>query len=79
MTKSFFFDTYALIEIGKNNPNYEPYKKDVKMVINPLNLMEIAYFLFREGREGEIEEIFSRLTSFAVSYNKEILVLLERF
>ena len=74
MTKSLFFDTYALIEIGKNNPNYESYKKDVKIFISMLNLMELAYFLLRENRESEIEEIFNNLSKFAISYNKEILV-----
>jgi len=74
MTKAFFFDTYALIEIGKNNPNYEPYKKDVRIFISMLNLMELAYFLIRENRESEIEEIFNNLSKFAISYNKEILV-----
>ena len=74
MTKVFFFDTYALIEIGKNNPNYESYRKDVKMFISMLNLMELAYFLIRENRGDEIEEIFNKLSGFAVSYNKEILI-----
>ena len=65
MTKAFFFDTYALIEIGKNNPNYEPYKKDVRIFISMLNLMELAYFLIRENRESEIEEIFNNLSKFS--------------
>ena len=74
MTKVFFFDTYALIEIGKNNSGYEPYKKNVKIFISMLNLMELAYFLIRENREHEIEEIFNKLSRFAVSYSKEILI-----
>ena len=74
MTKPFFFDTYALIEIGKNNPRYEPYKESVKIFLSMLNLMELAYFLIRENRESEIEEIFNNLSKFAISYNKEILV-----
>ena len=74
MTSTFFFDTYALIEIGKNNPNYEPYKKNVKIFISMLNLMELAFFLIKEKREEEIEEIFNKLSRFAISYNKEILV-----
>ena len=74
MTKSFFFDTYALIEIGKNNPNYEFYKKDVKIFVSMLNIMELAYFLIRENKENEIEDIFNNLSKFAISYNKEILI-----
>lgn len=74
MVKSFFFDTYALIEIGKNNQNYLPYGKDVKIFVSMLNLMEVAYFLIREKREGEIDDIFEKLSRYTVSYNKEILI-----
>ena len=74
MSKAFFFDTYALIEIGKNNPHYAIYKEDVRMILSVLNLMELAYFLLREKRENEIDEIFSNLIKFAVPYNKEILI-----
>ena len=74
MTKALFFDTYALIEIGKNNINYEPYKTDVKIFISMLNLMELAYFLIREKRENEIDGVFNELGKFVVSYNKEILI-----
>lgn len=74
MTKAFFFDTYALIEIGKNNLNYESYKKDVKIFISMLNLLELTYFLIKENRKDEIDEIFSKLAKFTVPYDKEILI-----
>lgn len=74
MNESFFFDTYALIEVGKNNPNYEPYKEDVKIFLSMLNLIELAYFLIREGRENEIEEVFDKLSRFSISYDKDVLV-----
>lgn len=73
MTKKFFFDTYALVEIGKNNPNYGPYKNDVKVFISMLNLVELAYFLLRENREHEINETFEKLSKFAVPYDAETL------
>ncbi len=74
MTKTLFFDTYALIELGKNNPGYKGYKEDVKIILTHLNLLELSYFLLREGKGDEIEEVFEKLSRFAVSYNKEILV-----
>lgn len=74
MSRAFFFDTYALIEIGKNNPRYELYKENIKMIISMLNLMELSYFLLREKRENEVQEIFSRLIKFTVPYDKEILI-----
>ena len=76
MSKSLFFDTYSLIEIGKDNPNYEPYKKDIKMILSMLNLMELTYFLIREKRKNEIEEMFIQLSKFAVPYDKRYLSML---
>ena len=71
---TFFFDTYALIELGKRNPHYEPYSKNVRIVLSQLNLMELSYFLLREKRAHEIDEIFSFLSRFTVPYTKEILI-----
>ena len=33
MSEMYFFDTYALIETGKENPNYEPYKENVNIIL----------------------------------------------
>ena len=74
MTKTFFFDTYALIELGKNNPSYNNYKEDVKILLTELNLLELTYFLLREGKENEVKDIFEKLSRFSVSYDKDVLV-----
>ena len=74
MTKAFYFDTYALIEIGKGNKNYEPYKQNVKVILNKLNLFEFAFFLIREGREKETSEIFEKFSRFNIDYDDEILI-----
>ena len=52
MIKRFYFDTYALIEIGKGNPKYEPYKEDVMIILSKLNLLEFSYYLFKEQKEN---------------------------
>ena len=70
----YFFDTYALIEIYKSNPNYEKYQKYIGMIINRLNLLEYAYFLMREGRQSEVTEIFEKLSRFNVDYDNELLI-----
>ena len=74
MTNKFFFDTYALVEIAKSNPNYEKYKEGIGILTNKLNLMEFAYFLIREKRENEINEFFKMLSRFNVDYDNEILI-----
>ncbi len=74
MIKRLFYDTYALIEIYKENPNYEKYKKGFKIILNKLNLLEFSYFLFREGRGNEAKEIISRFSKFNIDYDNEILL-----
>ena len=74
MTKSFFFDTYALIEISKGNPHYAPYVKEVKIIITRLNLLEFIYFLIRENKENEITQAIEHLSLFTVDYDDPLLV-----
>jgi len=73
MNKKYFFDTYALIEIYKGNPNYEKYRDGINLILNKLNLMEYSYFLMRVGRKNEIENFFLNLSRFCVDYDDEIL------
>ena len=58
---SYYLDTYALIELGKANPNYRRYLKGAKVITSKLNLMELAYYLKRENRDAEVSAMFSRL------------------
>ncbi len=74
MTKKFYFDTYALIEIGAGNPNYEPYTEGIVIILNKLNLLELSYYLIREKRKNEIKEIFNHYQRFSIDYDKEILI-----
>lgn len=69
---SFYFDTYALVEIGKQNPGYENYKENIKVVLNKLNIMELCYFLIREKRENEVKDIFNSLVKFHVDFGNEV-------
>lgn len=74
MVKGYYFDTYALIEIYKSNPNYKEYRSDVRIILNKLNLMEFANFLIREKREKEIKETFEKLGKFNVDYSDNDLI-----
>ena len=74
MTKGFFFDTYALVEISKGNPNYQQYSSGIKVILNKLNLLEYIYFLIRENKEYQIKDVFNRLSKFNVDYDNEILI-----
>ncbi len=74
MIKKFYFDTYALVEIYKGNPNYEPYREEVEMILNELNILEYVHFLIREGRKENLVEVFKNLKRFAVDYEDDILI-----
>lgn len=63
---SYFFDTYALIELGKASPNYQRYLRGAKVLTNKLNLMELAYYLKRENRDSEVAAMFSSLSRYHV-------------
>lgn len=74
MIRKFFFDTYALIELSKESLSYKKYQEDVEMILNELNLMEYAYYLFRVGKEDKIKKVFQELSSFVVDYDEDILI-----
>ena len=73
-TKRFYFDTYALIEIGKGNPKYSQYKEDVQMLLNKLNLFEVSFFLLKENKENETQGIFDNYSRFNVDYDEKDLI-----
>ena len=74
MTKRFYFDTYALVEISKGNPKYAPYKEGIRVLLNKLNILEFSYFLIREGKGDEVKKVFDEFSRFNVDYNDEILI-----
>lgn len=53
----YFFDTYALIEIIKGNPDYKDYAKE-EFITTRFNLMELYYSLLRLFNENLAEHYF---------------------
>ncbi|OGM02548.1 hypothetical protein A3K72_01965 [Candidatus Woesearchaeota archaeon RBG_13_36_6] len=47
MTKAFFADTYALIELLGGNQNYKPYL-DCILITSRFNLVELYYYLLKD-------------------------------
>ena len=74
MSKGFYFDTYALIEIRKGNNRYLPYTKDVDIILNNLNLMELTFYLIRTDKEKDVQDSFSELSKNNTDYDKAILI-----
>jgi predicted nucleic acid-binding protein len=74
MANKFFFDTYALMEVGKGSQKYEPYKEGIIVFLNKLNLLELSYFLIKEGNGDKAKEIFNKYARFNADYDEEILI-----
>ena len=56
--KTYFCDTYALIEIIKGNKNYDIYT-DFILITSELNLMELYYAMFRDYGKILAEKYFN--------------------
>jgi uncharacterized protein len=70
--KTFFCDTYALIEIIKGNKNYQGYT-DFTLVTSELNLMELYYSLLRDFGKSIAEKYFEEWEDSAVMMPKSLI------
>mgnify|MGYP001618431328 CR=1 FL=1 len=68
----YFFDTYAIIEIIRENKNYERYFEE-EIVTSVLNLGELYYSLLREKGENEANKWHEKLRQTALAVNPEII------
>jgi len=65
----YYFDSYALIGILSGNENYEKFKLS-EGVSTLLNLMEIQYYLHREGiGDEEIKDTLNFMIPLCISYS----------
>src|SRR3989338_605933 len=72
MDEAYFFDTYAIIEIIKGNPNYLKYK-DVASAITLFNVVELHYALLREYSSVLADAVAGKYTEFQVEIDFEII------
>ena len=79
MTESFYFDTYALVEIAEGKQSYDKYSRDILIVTNKLNIMELAYFLFRVGREDKIAMVFNDYLRYNIEPSADALIEAVKF
>lgn len=74
MTETYFFDSYALIEIIHGNKDYEEYA-NVNMVITKLNIFEVYYILLRNNLKEIANEFIEKYMGFAVDFDEETIVM----
>ncbi len=70
--KSYFFDTYAFLEIIRGNKDYEPYKKG-QIVTTKLNLMELHYSLLRTVGKKEANFHYDRLLDLVIEISDDAI------
>ncbi|MEK6914866.1 MAG: hypothetical protein AABW83_04410 [Nanoarchaeota archaeon] len=76
--KSYFFDSYALIELFKGNKKYESYKT-TKIVTSYFHLYEIYYSLLREHSESEFIYFFYFLQNFCIELKFNWIIKASKF
>src|SRR3989338_6850856 len=74
----YFFDTYALIEIIKGNPNYKEYLNE-EFITTRFNLMELYYSLLRLFNEQTAERYFDLFFPKCVSVKNETIKAAMKF
>ena len=75
---TYFFDTYAIIEIIKENKNYKPYSRE-EIITSILNLGELYYALLRDFDEKLANEWKEKLKECYLNINEGIVINAMKF
>ena len=67
---NYFFDTYALVEVVKGNPNYNRFSEN-SFVTTTLNASEFYYFLLSNLTENKVNEIFNKFNFSYIEIDEE--------
>ncbi len=63
----YFFDSYAIIELIRDNPRYRPYLM-ARMATTLLNIIEVHYILLRDFGKKIADAYFQALLPTAIDY-----------
>ena len=74
----YFFDSYAIIEIIKGNPNYDRFVDDEIITAN-LNLAEVFFSIIREHNEQKAEKWIDILKEHAFEVDTETMIEAMKF
>ena len=64
---TYFFDSYAIIELIKGNPNYVPYKES-RIATTVLNVVEVHYALLRDKGAEVAYAYFKSLIKWVIPF-----------
>lgn len=74
----YFFDSYAIIEIIKGNPNYNTYSES-EIVTSNLNVGEVFFSLIREHNEEKATKWAEILKGFAFEVDTDTIIEAMKF
>ena len=75
-----FLDTYAIIEIALDNPNYRRYASDSTQAITTIfNLMEVHFYYLKHHGQKEANEIYDIVKTMVVRIDDSIVKEANRF
>ena len=72
MIDIFFFDSYAVIELIKGNPNYGEYINS-GILLTKLNLFEVYYAFLRDFGEKEADKFIEKYYPFIIDFDEFII------
>lgn len=78
MSEDYFFDTYAIVELIKGNPNYE-FVKDNIIITGAMNIAELYYALLLENKGNIVDSIIKKLNMQIINLGQEIAIEAAKF
>ena len=69
---SYFFDTYAVMEIIRANKDYRKYTLS-NIITTNLNLFELFYHVLKAVDEITAKSVLSKYSKFAVDFDNEVI------
>ena len=70
--RTYFFDTYALIEIIKGSPNYAKYKK-TRIITTKMNLLELHHILLKSHGTKIANKYYDYFKEYCVEIEDELI------
>ena len=71
--KTYFFDTYAFIEIIKGSPNYKEFSEYASIVTTKLQLMELYYSVLCESGKEKADFYYTLFSQSSVPLQDETI------
>ena len=70
---TYFFDSYAFIEIYNGSKAYAPYMKSVGIITTQLNLIEVHYAILRTKGAQTAKQCVDRIKRFTIPITNETI------